>query len=51
MYLIHTLAVTNTRDTLQTSLQKKLKNGTQATLEVAQGGIVKGYCYFLGALV
>jgi hypothetical protein len=51
MYLIHTPTITNTQDTLQTSLQKKLKSGTQATLEVAQGGIVKGYCYFLGGLV
>jgi hypothetical protein len=29
------------------SLQKKLKSGTHATLEMAQGGIVIGCCHFL----
>jgi hypothetical protein len=33
------------------SLQKKLKSGTQATLEMAQGGIVTGYCHFLKGLL
>jgi hypothetical protein len=32
------------------SLQKKLKSGTQATLEVVQGAIVTGCCHFLGGL-
>jgi hypothetical protein len=38
-------------DTPQTSLQKKLKSGTHATLEVAQGGTMIGYCHILGGMV